>query len=85
MSSTAPVAAFVIWICSLLPWLSQSIAYRAMSCAVPSVRFTFTVKLVVEDQAAATRPVPPRSSRALGSVVLPAHVVVASPAGITVA
>ena len=44
------------------------------------------MKLVVDDQAAATRPLaPPVSSRPLGSVVLAAQVVVAAPVTVTVA
>ena len=46
VSSTAPVVALLIWICSLRPALSQSRKYSARSCVWPSVRFTSTVKLV---------------------------------------
>ena len=46
VSRIAPVAALVIWICSLRPFLSQSSAYSAMLCALPSLRFTAIVKLV---------------------------------------
>ena len=85
MSSTAPVVALVIWICSLRVRLSQSSAYRVTSCALPSVRSTLMLKLVDEYQVAAIRPVPPGFSRALGSVVLELQMVVDSPVAVTVA
>ena len=85
VSSTAPVVALVIWICSSRARLSQLSAYRVTSCDLPSVRSTLMLKLVDAYQVAAIRPEPPGFSRALGSVVLEVQTVVDSPIGVTVA
>ena len=84
VSSTAPVAASVIWTCSFRPWLSQSRKYSSRSCDWPSVMLTSTVKLVLEYQVAAMRPEPPGFWSARLSDVLLAQVQDDWPAGVTV-
>ena len=71
VSSTVPVAASLIWILfDSAPRAVHVQRVQPRSWAWPSVRFTLTVKLVAEYQAASIRPVPPGFWRAWGAVVL---------------
>ena len=86
VSSTVPVAASLIWICSTrAPGYSRPARTARGRVACPSVRFRLTVKLVAEYQAASIRPVPPGFWSAWGAVVVFVQSHDDWPLGVTVA